>query len=63
MEPNSTVMTVVVIFKSRVLKMPLQEKFTYLHEVTSKIKHVVTLYVYASNGIKISTFLKKKIGG
>ena len=31
-------------------------------EVASKIEHAVTTYVYTSNGIKISTFLKKKSG-
>ena len=60
--PNSTVMTAAGIFKSRLLKKwPLQEKFKYLRnsEVTSKIEHAVTTYVYTSNGMKISTFWKK----
>ena len=56
MVPNSTVMTVAAIFKSRLLKKwPLQKKFKYLRnsEVTGKIEHAVTTYVYTSNGMKI----------
>ena len=67
MVPNSTAMSVVAIFKSRLLKMTLQEKFEYLCnqvEAASNIKHAVTTKVMTSYGIKISTFFeKKKIGG
>ena len=62
MVPNLKVMVVAAIFKSRLKKMPLQEKLKYLCnqlEVASKIKHAVTTLVYTFYGVKISKFLKK----
>ena len=46
--PNSTVMTVAAIFKSRLLKWPLQEKFTYLCNLLLKKKVNLNLQVRLS---------------
>ena len=49
MMPNSTVMTMVAIFKSQLLKWLLQEKFKYFCnqiEVASEIKHAVTIMYF-----------------
>ena len=60
MVPNSTVMTVAIIFKSWFLKLATKRKipiFCNQVEVASKIKHVVATsryIVYTSDGIKIS---------
>ena len=65
MVPNSIVMTVAAIFKSRLLKWLLKETFIYLCywvEVASKIKHAVTTYVNTSNGIRSQLFNKKNRG-
>ena len=55
--PNSTVMTLAAIFRSRLLQMAVarEKKFIYLYnwvEVASKIEHAVCYYkVYTFNGI------------
>ena len=52
-------------FKKSTFKTGYEEKIKSLCnwiQAVSKIEHVVTTYVYISNGVKISTVLKKNRG-